>query len=100
MMLVAVGWGCDPFCRRQGNAAGTNIPTMYFLALRFALAEALACLCHFRRCALSGDRRWRGCVPGLGAVGVLRGGGDRPDYFWWLGYILQTFRALKYTKRW
>ena len=83
LALVALIWGSTFVVVKS---ALTEISTLYFLALRFALATVCMLLMFvpaFRRTALR--EIWRG----------LRGGAVA-GIFLWLGYLLQTL-GLKYT---
>lgn len=83
LVFVALIWGATFVVVKQ---ALNQISTMYFLALRFALASVCmfaVFLPSFRRASKS--QLWRGLRAGF-ITGLLL----------WLGYVLQTF-GLKYT---
>lgn len=83
LAVVAVIWGTTFVVVKQ---ALNEISTIYFLALRFALASACLLLLFsnaFRK------------MPARAIWGGLRGGAIA-GIFLWLGYMLQTF-GLKYT---
>jgi drug/metabolite transporter (DMT)-like permease len=79
---VALLWGTTFVVVKQ---ALTEISTLYFLALRFALASVCLLPTLIPAFRQESSRMWRG----------LRGGAIA-GIFLWLGYILQTF-GLKYT---
>lgn len=83
LAIVALIWGTT-FIVVKGVLG--DISTMYFLALRFALASV---------CLLAMFARAFGSIP---LPEIWRGlrGGMAAGVFLWLGYILQTF-GLKYT---
>lgn len=83
LATVALVWGTTFVVVKQ---ALTEISTMYFLALRFALATACLLL------------RFLPVLRSVAPTDTLRGliGGAVAGLFLWLGYVLQTV-GLKYT---
>ncbi len=80
--FIAFTWGTTFVITKNALA---DVSTIFFLALRFALATACMLPLLLRRVRTPGASLWRGLLSG--AV---------PGLFLWLGYILQTF-GLRFT---